>query len=647
MEESPALSAREHMIAVVMLAAAIAIATVAYWPGTSGGMFFDDESSLGGLAELGSGGSTVEFVVSGAAGPLGRPLALASFVPNAAAWPHAPGVFLRTNVLIHILNLVLVVWLLYRLERARGHGEERAGIVATAAGAIWALMPILASSSLFIVQRMTTLSATFVLAGGIAYLYARGSRSRSPTGLLVRMTVALVAGALLGALVKENGALLLLFVLAIEATLLERPEQVPRRLWRAWFTVVLGLPLVVIAAFLASRIPYPDHEVIRRGFTGAQRLLTQAGILWEYLRLAFVPAVPWLGPFHDDHPLSTSLLAPATLAAVLAWVIVIVAAVALRRRAPLFAFAVAWYLLGHCLESTTFSLELYFEHRNYLPLIGPVYALIAACAALPKALRRLAAVAGGAYALVLAGVLLSVTSLWGNQPIAAEMWYIYSPKSIRAAELLARQMETTGNPDVALKIFREVRAHHPDAYYLDLQALLISCQIEPDADHAQMLGSLTANLERSSFSVSVLSMFPTAYQLGGSGKCPVLDKEAVYALADSLLNNPRYALPSVRSNLHMIMGQVALDAGDTARAVPHMRESTRLYLKPDRLKLAVRLMNGAGLPTVAEDILNEAEGRAPVHPMRAAAWRSVVDRLQREQARRLPTGAPDHVDILN
>jgi len=40
-------------------------------------------------------------------------------------------------------------------------------------GALWLLLPILASSSLFIIQRMTTLSAAFVLTGLIFYTRLR------------------------------------------------------------------------------------------------------------------------------------------------------------------------------------------------------------------------------------------------------------------------------------------------------------------------------------------------------------------------------------------------------------------------------------------------------------------------------------------
>ena len=41
-----------------------------------------------------------------------------------------------------------------------------------------------------------------------------------------------------------------------------------------------------------------------------------------------------------------------------------------RRQAPLLSFGIAWFLVGHILESTILPLEIAHEHRNYLPLFG-------------------------------------------------------------------------------------------------------------------------------------------------------------------------------------------------------------------------------------------------------------------------------------
>ena len=421
---------------MLILFAGLLATWFAYAPGLSGSLQFDDYHNLEGLTTVNDPASALRFIADGVAGPLGRPLALASFVPQAYAWPNAPEVFLRTNILIHLLNGALVAWFLYLVGRARRQREQHAAVVAAGASVIWMLMPLLASSSLLIVQRMTTLSALLMLLGMVGYMCARRAIGRRPLLALAGMTLALGSGALLGALAKENGILIFVFILATELALLDRPLNISRSAWRAWFGLVLVAPLVLLSLYLMSLLPYSQETVLRRGFSGFERLITQAEILWQYLYLAFFPNVPSLGPFHDDYQIQRSLLSGTSLLSVGAWLLTIVAAVMLRRKAPLFTFAVAWYLLGHLLESTTISLELYFEHRNYLPLVGPAYALVASLAQLARTWRRIAVIGAIAYAGILGSVLLSTTSLWGSPALAAEMWHIYKPQSIRAVQNL-------------------------------------------------------------------------------------------------------------------------------------------------------------------------------------------------------------------
>ena len=248
-------SAKQQLPAAAILLVAILTGWFAYSPGITGSIQFDDLGSLGELAFVEDFSSALTYVLSGTAGPLGRPLARATFLLEAHAWPSAPEVFLRTNILLHLLNGALVAWFLYLLGILRQQSEQGSALIACGTGAIWMLLPILASSSLFIVQRMTTLSATFVLAGAIAYLYQRRAIERHPVLVLAGMTLSLGLGVVLGALTKENGALLLVYMLAVELTLLNRPRVITRSRWRLWFSVVLVLPGAILLAYLATRIP--------------------------------------------------------------------------------------------------------------------------------------------------------------------------------------------------------------------------------------------------------------------------------------------------------------------------------------------------------------------------------------------------------
>ena len=618
-----------HALAVAVLLVSLLITWFAYAPGIGGSLHFDDYSSLQGLADIQDSESALRFVASGVAGPLGRPLALASFVPQAYAWPDAPDVFLRTNILIHLINGALLSWFLYLLGRARNQSERQAALVASGAGALWMLLPLLASSSLFIVQRMTTLSAMCMLVGAVAYMYARRSVDRRPFVALLGMTAALGVGASFGVLAKENGALLFLYILATEATLLHRPHRISRPLWRGWFAIVLIAPLVAISFYLVSALPYAEGTVLRRGFTGLERLITQAEILWKYLYLAFMPNVPSLGPFHDDYPVQRNLWELGPLLTIGAWFLVVFAAVKFRQKAPLFTFAVTWFLLGHLLESTTLSLELYFEHRNYLPLVGPVYALVASLAYLNESVRKLAVLGITAYAAMLAAILFSTTSLWGSPVIAAEMWQIHKPESLRATQNLSAVLIQRNRLDVARRVLKQYVDSTPEALDIGLQILVISCQIEPEKDQSDSILLLEKELRISPFRYSTVSVLQQLYVLASREACATVDRPTAYLLGQSLLENPSFNNPVLRHNIHTLLARIKIDERNFAETMKHMELALSNYYWLDTLRLAINVLNSGGRHDLAHDLLDDAVNReAPRHPVRAYYWKKDLAQLK-------------------
>ena len=629
MPAKPNSGLHPQALAVLIFLAALLATWFSYAPGLAGSLHFDDQHNLGGLANVKDRTSAVRFITTGIAGPLGRPIALASFVPQAYAWPVAPDVFLRTNVLIHLLNGVLVIWFLYLLGRARQQTEQQSALIATGAGGLWMLMPLLASSSLFIVQRMTTLSAVFVLLGAVAYMYARQATGRRPVLALCCMTIALGAGGILGALTKENGALLFLFILATEAVLLNRPTSISRTLWRSWYFAVLVVPLALLSVVLVSALPYSEDIVLLRDFTGLERLLTQAGILWKYLYFGFVPNPGGLGPFHDDYATYRTLLGVLPALAVGSWLVVITAAVVFRREAPLFCFAVAWYLGGHILESTTLPLELYFEHRNYLPIVGPLYAFVASLVRLDRQWRRLAISALTAYAVVFASVTFSVTSLWGSPALAAEMWHIYKPNSLRAAQYLAGRLELQGDPSASRRVLRRYMQENPETYGVRLQILLVSCQIQPNTDYTEEVELLEERFASIHFNHSVVAALDQLYQLAKMERCPSVDASVVYTLGQRLLDNPRFNSAIIRHNLHVLLARIAMDQRDFGLTMSHIDEALRIYPNSHTLILAIGILNSGGRHDISWELLQEAREKGrPKHPLRALQWARDLDQVE-------------------
>ncbi len=368
--------------AFVTIAAAIILA---YYPGLHGPFIFDDYDNIVNknaiaIQSLGSA-DLVSAASSNESGLLKRPLPALSFALNyyfSSGFTN-PFSFKTTNLIIHFVNAGLVYWfssLLLRIH-AENKGFRRGKWhiwLPYLVAAVWALHPLQLTSVLYVIQRITSLSTLFVLAGLIAFVYGRHLlHDRNPQGVRL-MWIGLLGGTILGLACKENAALLPLYALVIEFAFF---RETTRGQNRKILIQVYSTPLVILG-LLALFFLIRHSELILgaynlREFTLGERLLTEPRILWLYLSLLLLPTSNRFSLFHDDITVSTGLFDPWTTSlAIAGLILVIIAALLSRRKYPVLSFAILWFLVGHSMESSFIGLELVYEHRNYLPSLGPI-----------------------------------------------------------------------------------------------------------------------------------------------------------------------------------------------------------------------------------------------------------------------------------
>ena len=374
-------------IDILFIAACLAVATLAaviYLPGLPGDFMFDDIGSIVGnspitLHDLNSH-SLLRAMLSSPGGGLSRPLSLLSFALNAYFSGLSPAAFKLTNILIH-LSCGGTLWFVAReilrayagLMRRELH-EKTIAWLSLAVTALWLVHPLNFTSVLYTVQRETSLAAFFTAAAILSYLVGRRRQLQDKGGrwqiwcLTPLFTV-------IGMFCKENAALVPVYLVVIEFTLLEfRGKDRSIRQDIVWFYgVFLLAPLFALCGVLMIKPEFFLRGYVGRDFTMYERLLSECRILLDYLRWTIIPDLRKLGLYHDDLPPSRGLLQPSTtLPSVIGIVILLVSAAWFRRRVPLLSFGILWFFAGHLIESTVLPLELAFEHRNYLPIFGIV-----------------------------------------------------------------------------------------------------------------------------------------------------------------------------------------------------------------------------------------------------------------------------------
>lgn len=529
----------------------------AYQPGFSGGLYYDDIGPLSRLARVEDLSSALYFVFSDISGPLGRPIAMASFLLNVHDWPDNIAAIFRFNTLIHLTNSILVAGIaLFLFRLMRGRVSDNAWL-AVGVAVLWLVLPLQVSTSLIAIQRMAGLSAFFVFSGLLVYLKGLSLQVVRPRFGLLLQGVGLGFFTLLAMFTKENGALLPIFAWVIEFTLLAQCEATTQ--WRKARLVLLGAGLLVIIGYLAHTTLSAETSYLKREFTLAERLMTEPQILMEYLRLAFLPRTFAFSPFHDDYlPITSLATSPVALGSLVVWSLLLISALVFRRRFPVPAFAVLWFLAAHLLESTVIGLELYYEHRNYVALFGPCLALVWLTGRLSSRYPRIAPTAFVTYLVVQALVLVQVTSLWGNRSLAAEMWLMHEPNSTRATVNLASIYNNERkDPGTALRILDQRLKTCPHCVAVAIQALMLSCVLEPQERVQSRLASIQAVVRGGFvFSVGAVEYLQDLHELVKRGQCSTISWHTLESLNRVLLEN-RFVQASRQSeglfvNLHNI-----------------------------------------------------------------------------------------------
>lgn len=594
------MSLRERLVYCGLLVAILAIAVTGYWSGLNGIFLVDDIYNLNTLNA--NGGVTdwpsfLAFVFGNNSGMLGRPVAMLSFLINDQYYPGSVFDYRYTNLMIHCLCGVLVFSLLRQLVMAVEKGKERVATqVAIACAAFWLLMPLNVSTTLYIIQRMTQLAALFSLAGLCLFIYGRQLVAKGENFGRIWILIGLYGFGGLAVLSKESGALIFGFALVTElAIAYGRKEKSD-----PFVLFVIVLPLLLGVAYLLVKWRSLTHSSVR-DFNTLERLMTESRLLWDYFSKTLFPISGKMGLVHDDIVISRGLFEPlSTIFSILLHALTITVVWLLRKRYVWLFWGVAGFYVGHMLESTVIPLELYFEHRNYLPgvflasglvtfiwLQQPNWAKIGLCA-----LIALSAV-----------VCFQRAEIWGNPKAQIYIWAQEHPDSIRAQTMYARSLIAEKNYPAAEAALHALQDKWPEYIHNDLVILNHSCADKMTLNFTQ--AELFRKMERGVYDGSLPSIFEETFRLYKVGRCDWLD--------DALMAELFERVYTLKNAAHTFKAKVAYwevefyaRQGDLGRAIEaidktfkHQRDSFVLFVKSG-------MLHSAGLHEMALEEVDKA-----------------------------------------
>ncbi len=223
----------------------------------------------------------------------------------------------------------------------------------------------------------------------------------------------------------------------------------------------LALALLMLFAMLPDPLSTFQTLSGKRSFSLTERLMTEPRIVMNYLIQIFYPL---LNRFSIEHPItiSTSLVEPiTTLLSLLSITGLLIFGLLKIHRFPALSLAILFYFLNQIVESSFISLELVFEHRNYLPslflflpvAIGVVQGLRYFQRENKQAMFFLCSSVMTLLLIVIGMTTFTRNGTWGSEKTLWEDALEKAPLSARPWGSLAFYYSTTGDYDKALELY--------------------------------------------------------------------------------------------------------------------------------------------------------------------------------------------------
>lgn len=400
-----------------------------------------------------------------------RPLLMLSFWANYRISAEGTLSYHVFNVLLHCANAALLFLALRRLMAAVA--GPRRDLLAGFAAVLFLVHPLQSESVAYIAGRSETLSAFFSLAAFVVFLYRRRPEISWRASAAVLLLFACATAS------KEQALVLpALFLLTDYFWTTPFSLRGIRGNWR------LYLSMLVLAAIGAVSVWKIVAASASAGFglkeiTWLQYFLTECRVLWTYIRLFVLPIHQTVD---HDVSISRTIFDPASVLGLAALILLIAAAIRLRRRAPLAVYGLLCFLLLLAPTSSFVPLrDPIAEHRMYLPMIGLLFILTDILARI-RVERRVLVLCMSIVVLAAGYLTYRRSVVWSGTVPLAEDAVREAPHKTRPYVLLTSAYMQTGRcVDLVNRLNTSARLVRPDYNYLVSWGMAYDCVRNTDA----------------------------------------------------------------------------------------------------------------------------------------------------------------------
>ena len=576
-----------------------------YLPGLNGPFVFDDGPNISENPALRISSLTFEELNTAInavhAGPLGRPIGYTSFALNYYFFGPETFSFKFTNVIIHLANgftvFILTRLLLrgFRFAHRVNLSKQRIRWIALSISSLWMLHPLALTTVFLVVQRMTSFSALFTMWTIIFYVCGRLQQMAGQSGLMPA-AFGLFFCAPLAVLSKENAVLIPYFLVVTEFCLLRYKTRTKDfRILFGGILLIAVIPLFGILFTFESLWSWLSRSYEIRPYTLYEHVLTESRVIWFYLKLIFIPHPADYGLYHDDFTLSKGLFQPfTTIVSVVGLVILATGAILVRKKVPVLSFAILFFLVGHSIESSIFSLEIAHEHRNYLPMYGMIF-MFAYYGLHPRLIHHGGRVVIAGF-IVLVGLFATITMNraldWSDIGTLSLSLAEHHPNSARsnyeAGRLLTQLIEDDLQSPETGRYYRIARQYFTQAYRSDefnpsgLFGILYLDGLTGKLTNMDTVTQLIHRLSKHPILPASETSFTYLHKCHHQGTCRI-ETDIMIRLYESALSN-ELASAKTHASLFNELAILKLGQGNTTSAIKLFRQSIASTPKQPQLR---------------------------------------------------------------
>lgn len=371
-----------------------------------------------------------------------RPIQTASYMVDHLLWGLDPFGYHLTNIILHILAALCVLWFIYIL-----FGDA---LVAGLTAVLFLVQPVQTEAVSYISGRSDPLSVIFLMLAFISYV--KHIRSRS----VVILACALLSYAV-AILSRESALILPVIILLYHYSFKEPVRAVP-------FFSMAAVPVIYLIYRTTSMPALLPH--LTSGTTLGQRIPGALVAFFEYLRLLVAP----LG-LHMEYGAKLFGFNDLRVAAGLLLIAVIISYLVIsKKRSIAVFFGLAWFIVTLLPSLNLYPINAFMaEHWLYLPSIGFFLALAYCAVYLYRSGKFAVAVVPAVVALVIVWSYLTIrqNEYWHDPVSFYKRTLVYAPDSFKSYNNLGKLSAEAKRYEEAIRYFKkamEIRTDYAVGY---------------------------------------------------------------------------------------------------------------------------------------------------------------------------------------